>query len=131
MAALWDSVTQLYAYMAVVPIVPFALVYIGYAAFAKDKKRALRMAMDVTTALLIGSVTVLFNLIFGSSFGFYGILLILLLGAGLLGNLQYRKRGSVNLGRIVRAVWRLGFFVMGAFYLLFLAIAVGQTIWQA
>lgn len=131
MAALWNSVTQLYAYMAVVPIVPFVLVYVGYSAYAKDKKRAFRLAMDVTTPLLIGSVAVLFNRIFGSTFGFYGILLVLLLGAGLLGNLQYRKRGGVNVTRIVRAVWRLGFFVMGLFYVLFMAIAVGQSFWQA
>jgi len=131
MGAIWDIFKQLYAYMAVIPIVPFFLVYFAVSAYTRDKKRAIRMAMDVTTALLIGIVAVLFNGVFGSTFGFFGIMLVMLLGAGLLGNMQYRTKGEVNVKRIARAVWRIGFFVMSFFYLLLMAIGMGQSFWQA
>jgi len=124
---LWESAKQVYAFRAVIPVVPFVLIYLGYSAYFGDRKKAFRLAMDITTALLIGCVTVLFNRIFGSSFGFFGILLMLLLGAGLLGNLQYRSKGRVNAKRIFRGVWRIGFFVMSMLYILFMIMGMGQT----
>nr|WP_221401223.1 DUF3397 domain-containing protein [Paenibacillus phyllosphaerae] len=114
--------------MAVVPIVPFLLVYFGLGAYTGDRKRAFRTAMDVTTALLIGCVTVLFNTIFNSTFGFFGIMLLLLLGGGLLGNIQYRSKGLIDMKRLARAVWRIGFFVISVFYILLMCIGIGKSL---
>ncbi|MFC4103927.1 DUF3397 domain-containing protein [Paenibacillus xanthanilyticus] len=125
---IWEIIKHVYAVLAVIPVVPFVLVYFGLGAFTGDRNRALRTAMDVTTVLLVGCVAVLFNVIFSSSFGFYGIMLVLLLGAGLLGNVQYRKRGAVDVKRIARAIWRLGFFVMGVFYVLLMCIGIGKSV---
>ncbi|MBD2844411.1 DUF3397 domain-containing protein [Paenibacillus sp. IB182496] len=127
---LWDGLVQTYAILAIVPVVPFALIYAGYAAYVGDRKKAIRLAMDVTTPLLIGCVSVLFNQIFNSGFGFYGILLLMLLGGGLLGNLQYRTKGKLDARRIVRAVWRIGFFAMSAMYVLLMAIGVIGSLWR-
>ncbi|MFD0715125.1 DUF3397 domain-containing protein [Paenibacillus sp. GCM10027626] len=128
---IWVSFKHLYAVLAVVPIVPFLLVYFGLGAYTGDRKKAFRTAMDVTTALLIGCVAVLFNHIFGKSFGLYGILLILLIGAGLLGNVQYRLKGIVDIKKILRAVWRLGFFMMSFVYLVLMGIGIGQSFFAA
>ncbi|RXZ77122.1 DUF3397 domain-containing protein [Paenibacillaceae bacterium] len=123
----WDSAKYFYASLALIPVVPFILVYLGSSAVTGNRKKAIRNAMDVTTALLIGCVAVLFNLIFGSSFGFYGILLIMLIGGGLLGNLQYRSKGVLDIKRVTRAVWRVGFFAMGFFYILLMLIGIGKV----
>ncbi|WP_274651868.1 DUF3397 domain-containing protein [Paenibacillus humicola] len=128
MGWIWDLLSHVYAFLAVVPAAPFLLIYFGYGAYTGDRKKAFRTAMDITTALLIGCVAVLFNFIFHSSFGLYGILLILLIGGGLLGNLQYRSKGIVDLKRIFRAVWRLGFFLMSVFYVLLMFIGIGKSI---
>ncbi|ALS27340.1 hypothetical protein IJ21_19390 [Paenibacillus sp. 32O-W] len=122
------NVNYLYAVLAVAPVIPFALVYYIYGAFVKDRKKAFRMAMDVTTGLLIGCVAVLFDKIFNSGFGLYGIMLVMLLGGGLLGNLQFRKRGAVNVKHIVKVVWRLGFFAMSLLYVVLMCIGLGQTL---
>jgi hypothetical protein len=124
---IWESIKHIYALLAVIPIIPFLLIYFGYAALTGNRKKAFRTAMDVTTALLIGCVSVLFNKIFNSNFGFYGILLVLLLGGGLLGNVQYRARGSIDVPRIMRAIWRLGFFMMGLFYVVLMCIGIGKS----
>ena len=124
---IWESIKHVYATLAVIPIIPFLLVYFGLGAFTGDRKKAFRTAMDVTTALLIGCVAVLFDRIFHSSFGLYGILLIFLLGAGLLGNVQYRSKGNIDVGRITRVIWRLGFFIMGLFYVVLMCIGIGKS----
>ncbi|ANY69963.1 hypothetical protein BBD42_28260 [Paenibacillus sp. BIHB 4019] len=130
MGIIWESIKHFYAYMAVIPVIPFLLIYFGYGAIIQDRKKAFRLAMDVTTALLIGCVAVLLDSLFNNSFGLYGILLFMLIGGGLLGNAQFRKRGSVNVKRIFRAVWRLGFFTMSMLYLLLMFIAIGQSIFS-
>ncbi|CAM4144917.1 DUF3397 domain-containing protein [Paenibacillus alkaliterrae] len=128
MAMIWESITYLYAYLAVIPIIPFIIVLFGYGAFIRDRKKAFRLAMDITTAFLIGCVAVLFDNLFGSKFGFYGILLFMLLGAGLLGNAQFRTRGSIDAKKIFRTVWRLSFFTMSLLYVVFMCIGFGKML---
>ncbi|NIK75880.1 hypothetical protein FHS15_000980 [Paenibacillus castaneae] len=128
MDLVWQGIKYIYAYLAVIPIIPFAVIMFGYGAFIKDRKKAFRLAMDVTTAFLIGIVAVLFELIFGSKFGIYGILLFMILGGGLLGNAQFRKRGSVDAKKIFRTIWRLSFFTMSVLYIVFTFVYIGQLV---
>ncbi|SDT37541.1 Protein of unknown function [Paenibacillaceae bacterium GAS479] len=127
---LWESLKTIYALLAVIPFVPFAAVYGISRLVTGDAKKAFRHAMDVTTLLLIGIVAVLFNRIFTNSFGLYGILLLMLLGGGFIGNLQYRKRGKVETVKIIRAVWRAGFFIMGFMYVVLMATSITQHIFR-
>ncbi|MFX3633132.1 MAG: DUF3397 domain-containing protein [Candidatus Pristimantibacillus sp.] len=131
MAWLWESLRYTYAGLAVLPIIPFFLIFYGYKAYTRDRKKAIRLAMDVTTALLIGCVAYLMNNLFNSSFGLYGIVLIMLIGGGLLGNAQFRKRGSVDVKRIFRAIWRMGFFAMAILYIPLMCIAITKSIFMA
>ncbi|MGO4549113.1 DUF3397 domain-containing protein [Paenibacillus sp. 2TAB23] len=131
MEMIWDSVKHLYAYLAVIPIIPFAIVLFGYGAYVQDRKKGFRMAMDITTALLIGCVAVLFDRLFGSQFGLYGILLFMLLGGGLLGNAQFRKRGKIDGKKIFRTIWRLSFFTMSLLYILFMCLGIGKLMFTA
>ncbi|WP_028561629.1 DUF3397 domain-containing protein [Paenibacillus pinihumi] len=118
---------KVYAFLAAVPIIPFIIIYFGSKAATGDKKKAVRLAMDITTALLIGCVAVLFDMVFNSSFGIFGILLLLLIGGGLMGNLQHRTKGALDIKRITRAVWRLSFFMMSVMYILLMLIGIGQS----
>jgi len=106
-------------WLIVVPFIPFFLVYFIVIRKGNSRKQAIELAMDVTTFFLIFSVSALFNIIFQSKFGFYLILLLLLIAAGLIGSAQNRWKGRVNGKRLVRAVWRLGFVALSAGYLLF------------
>jgi hypothetical protein len=126
-----DSIKHAYAYLAVIPVIPFAIILFGYGAYIQDRKKAFRLAMDVTTALLIGCVAVLFDILFGSKFGLYGILLFMLLGGGLLGNAQFRKRGTIDGKKIFRTIWRLSFFSMSVLYVIFMCIVIGKLVLTA
>ncbi|MEK3882521.1 DUF3397 domain-containing protein [Paenibacillus sp. PL2-23] len=128
MGVLWDSIEKLYAIIALIPILPFAIVLIGYGAIIHNRKKALLMAIDVSNAFFILCVAALFNMLFDSAFGLYGILLVLVLGGGLIGNAQFRKRGSVDVKRVFRAVWRISFVAMAALYLVFMIILLGRIV---
>jgi len=110
-------------------MLPFAFVWLAVYIYKKEKKLATKRAMDVTTAMLIGVVAVLFNDVFDSTFGLYLLLLLFLLGFGLLGNLQQRAKGKVDLRRTARAVWRLGFMGLAAAYVLLMAIGLTKNLW--
>lgn len=116
--------------MSVVPIIPFVIVYAIALYRTRDKKLAVRLSMDVTTLFLVISVSALFNNLFQVRFGFYLILLLLLITAGLIGGAQNRWKGRVDGKRLFRAVWRLGFLTMSASYILFTFIGLIKYIFN-
>ncbi|PYI54659.1 DUF3397 domain-containing protein [Paenibacillus flagellatus] len=119
---------HIYAFSAAVPFVWFFALWIGVYYWRRDGKRATKLAMDVTTLLLIGSVSVMYYQLFHSNFGFFLILLFFLIGYGLVGNFQYRIKGRIDHRRIIRLLWRLGFLGLSAVYVLFLFIGLGKSI---
>jgi len=127
MAALWNALTTAYAVLAVVPIVPFMVIYTIVYVRSRDRKRAIKLSMDVTTFFLVGCVATLLNGL-GTSFGPYMILLFMLLVAGLIGNAQNRARGKIDAARLIRAVWRLSFFFMSVLYILLGTIELLQKV---
>ncbi|KTD88378.1 DUF3397 domain-containing protein [Paenibacillus etheri] len=127
MGLLMDSVIAL----SLIPIIPFLMVYFIGRGLKKDKKKTFMLAMDVTTFFLLLSVSALFNNLFDNGFGFYLILLIVLISTGLIGGAQNRLKGKVDGKRLFRAVWRLSFFFMSAGYLLFMFVGLIKYISQA
>ncbi|MCC3372844.1 DUF3397 domain-containing protein [Cohnella sp. REN36] len=127
MGSLWEALVSAYAFLAIVPVLPFLLVFVVAAARGGDRQRAIRLAMDITTAFLLGIVASLLNKLLGNQFGPYLILLFMLLGAGLIGNAQYRLRGKVNSMRLFRAIWRLSFFAMSVLYILLMLVELVRS----
>jgi hypothetical protein len=127
MGLLMNSVITL----SLIPIIPFLMVYFIGRGLKKDKKKTFMLAMDVTTFFLLLSVSALFNNLFDNGFGFYLILLIVLISTGLIGGAQNRLKGKVDGKRLFRAVWRLSFFFMSAGYLLFMFVGLIKYISQA
>ncbi len=117
--------------LSVIPIVPFLIIYFIGSGLKKDKRKTFLLAMDVTTIFLLLSVSAIFNIIFNNGFGFYLILIIVLICAGLIGGAQNRLKGKVDGKRLFRAVWRLAFFFMSVSYLLFMFIGLIKYISQA
>jgi hypothetical protein len=111
-----------YAVMATFSFLVFPLFWIIGYGIKGQKKVATRLAADITMIFLIGGVSVHINELFHTSYGFWIIVLFLLLLAGFIGNAQNRLRGKINPVKIGRAVWRLGFIVLGFLYVLFLII---------
>lgn len=113
-----------FVFLSAVPIIPFLLVYMIHYIWngRRNRRQSLLLAVDVTTVFLILSVSALFNHIFASGFGFYLIMLLLLIVGGLIGGAQNRMKGQVDVKRLVRAVWRLAFLGSGLAYIVFVII---------
>lgn len=120
-----------FAILSVIPVVPFLLIWLGGMLLNKDRKKVLRLAMDVTFVFLLFSVAALFNMVFQNQFGFYLILIMLLIAGGLIGGAQTRLKGKLDGKRLMRALWRLGFVVMGISYFLFMLVGLLKYISQA
>jgi hypothetical protein len=125
---LLNVLIHIYAFTAAVPFLWFFILWIGVYLWRRDTKKATKLAMDVTTLLLIGSVHAMFLQIFHSGFGFFLILLFFLIGYGLVGNFQYRMKGKLDHVKIVRLLWRLGFLCLSVVYLLFLVVGLIKSI---
>jgi hypothetical protein len=122
---MWNGLFKVYAIMAAFSFLIFPLVWVIVYGIKDNKKTASRLAADITMPFLIGAVASLYDQLFQTSFkGFWFIILFLLLLAGFIGNAQNRLRGKVDVIKIVRAVWRLGFLVLGFMYLLFFLLGV-------
>ncbi|TBL78135.1 DUF3397 domain-containing protein [Paenibacillus thalictri] len=129
MDAIVQWFSQIYSFMAVIPFIVFIILWGILYGITKDKKRATRTSMDVTAVLLIGSVSMMIKQIFGTSFGFWFLLLFFLVCAGLLGNLQNRTKGAVDLAKIAKVLLRLGFMLLSVCYILLLVIGVGKYVY--
>ncbi|XID95337.1 DUF3397 domain-containing protein [Paenibacillaceae bacterium WGS1546] len=124
MSSIWNALVQAYAFLATVPIIPFLIVYFSFALRGGDRRNAIRLAMDVTTAFLFGCVAMLLNTRFGTTFGPFFLLLVMLIGGGLIGNAQNRARGKIDVRKLARAVWRLSFFGLAVLYVVFMLLAI-------
>lgn len=125
MGRLLDVLVNVYALLGTVPFLLFPLAGLSAYLVVRDKKKAVRFAADFTMFFLIGSVSVIYDELFHTAVkGFWIVLLILLLLTGFLGNLQNRVRGRLDPDKLVRAVWRIGFLILAAAYLLLLIIGI-------
>jgi hypothetical protein len=128
MSGLVDWLQMVYKLMAAVPFVPFLLVWaIGYG-ITRDKRKATHRAIDVTALFLIGSVSIISKQLFNTDFGFWVVILVLLIVCGLVGNLQNRTKGKVNPWKLTKTLLRFSFIFLSASYMLLLCIAIGKYI---
>lgn len=124
-SALWNIILQLYAVLALLPFVSFFLFWAIAYAVKKERKKATQIAMDVTTLLLVGIVSSGIDNVFPNFIGgIWIVILIFLLMAGLIGNAQNRIHGQVDVRRLLRAVWRIGFFTLAVAYILLVLIGI-------
>lgn len=131
-SALWNAILQLYAVLALLPFVSFFLFWAVAYGVKRERKKATEFAMDVTTLLLIGIVSSGFDNVFPNMIGgFWIVLFVFLLMAGLIGNAQNRVHGKVDVRRLIRAVWRIGFFLLAFAYIFLVLIGIVKYFFRA
>lgn len=123
-----DLLLSIYAAFAVMPFLSFVLIWLLTYVFLRDKKKSTRLTMDITTLFLIGIVSAQWDNLFRSTFGFWLIVLVILIFFGLVGGFQTKEKGRTDLFKVTRVVWRLSFVGLSALYIILLLLIVGRNI---
>jgi hypothetical protein len=127
MDVLVSWISTLYAVLAVAPFITFVLLWFLVFYFLRDKKMTTRLTMDVTTFFLLGSVSLMWNQLFHTNFGFWMIALILLIAFGIIGGYQTHLKGKTDLLKVGRVVWRLSFLGLSTLYILLFFVHIGKN----
>ena len=130
MNMLLDWLHKLYTALALAPFVAFFITWFITYGLSRDKRKATHLSMDITTLFLVGSVAYMSRSIFGSGMLVWTIVLLFLVAAGMLGNLQTRVKGRVDLLKIARTLSRFGFIVLTACYVLLLFVGIGKFMFK-
>lgn len=81
--------------------------------------------MDITTFFLLAPVSFMYDEAVNSSFrGWSLILLLMILTAAVIGNLQNRLKHKVDIKRLIQVVWRLHFFILSAAYVILMIAGI-------
>jgi hypothetical protein len=113
---------QIYWLLSFIPFLSFVVIWFASYLITSDKKKSTRFSIDITSILLIGAVASQMHKLFGSWFGFWLLLFILLLTTGLIGRKQNELRGAINIPRILKIMLRIGFVVLSFIYVVLLII---------
>jgi hypothetical protein len=122
-----DGLSNFIALVVTLPFMAFLLLYLGFYLFFQERQPALKWSIDITMLLLIFSVAVMYNTIFESSFGFWLILIVLIILVGVLGGLQNQIRGVMNIPKLIKGAWRLGFLLLTFSYFLLFFWGIGKN----
>ncbi len=106
------------------PFIPFGLAWGAAYVYSRNTRLSTLRAIDVTVLFLAYIVQAMFDEVFGIAFGKYLLLLLFLISFGLLGGLQMQIKGAFDPVKIIRSIWRLGFFVLSLLYLLLLIVGI-------
>jgi asparagine N-glycosylation enzyme membrane subunit Stt3 len=117
-------VGSIYKALAYIPHLTFILIWFLIYFIKRDKKKSTRLAIDITTVLLLGTVSMQMQKIFNSWFGFWFMLLIILLITGFIGRQQNDLRGFVHFPKILKILSRIGFVVLSFVYVVLLIISL-------
>jgi hypothetical protein len=114
----------IYKALAYIPHLTFIVMLFIIYFINNDKKKSTQWAIDITTVLLLGTVAMQMQKLFNSWFGFWFMLLIILLVTGFIGRQQNNIRGFVHFPRILKILSRIGFVVLSFFYVILLLISL-------
>lgn len=114
---------NVFAAFATLPFITFFVIYFVAYIRTKSKKESVRWAVHITMLLLLFTVSQMFKAITGSAAGFWWMIIVLVIIAGLVLFLQWKIRQQIQLGRVVRSVWYAGFLLFSLAY--FILIPVG------
>lgn len=122
-----NLLSSIWGVLTTVPFLAFLIVYVLLLMASKNKRMAVRWAVNVTNVFLIHAVIVAYDQIWPDSITVWvWIVLSFALIASLLMWLQKQKRGRISLGKVSFSTWRISFLLFSlAYFLLF-----GTGIWK-
>lgn len=114
-------VSNILAFLFIMPFAGFLAVFIIGKLVTKNTRRSVHYALDYSTVFFIFSVHFLLKTIWGNSF-FWLIILILILTAMVFVIVHWKVKQDIDLKKVMKGFWRFNF-------LLFSLVYIGLTIY--
>ncbi|WP_285858819.1 DUF3397 domain-containing protein [Neobacillus niacini] len=114
-------VSNILAFLFIMPFAGFLAVFIIGKLVTKNTRRSVHYALDYSAVFFIFSVHFLLKTIWGNSF-FWLIILILILTAMVFVIVHWKVKQDINLKKVMKGFWRFNF-------LLFSLVYIGLTIY--
>lgn len=105
------------------PLIGYILVFVVSKQITNNHQRAVFLAIDVTTLLLIISVHFIVQTIWHQSF-FWLILIVVILIAMLFVFIHWKTKNEINLKRVMRGFWRFNFLLFSVVYLVLILLGI-------
>lgn len=119
--------SSIYGIIVIFPIVGYIIAFIISKLVLKNHKRAVFLAIDITTFIMIFSVHHIVKVVFNQSF-FWLIIIIMLIFAAILVLYVYKTKGEIEYEKIFKSIWRMYFLLLLVTYVLLIFIGLYQTI---
>lgn len=127
---MFDFIAKLYGFFATFPFIPFLIVYVIAVLRTRRPKEAVLWSVYITLFFLLSSVYSLFLVVTGSVVGFWILFFLLVLGASLPLYLQWRKRGEIIPGKVIRSSFFFGFFLFSLAYLILFVTGIINSMFK-
>ncbi|MBP2077538.1 DUF3397 domain-containing protein [Oceanobacillus polygoni] len=115
------------AFFITLPLIATTLIYVISIKKHRNKLRALHQAVNWTTILYIVAVSIMLNLIVGSSFSGWMIVLFLIALASVI-IFQWKNHTEVVFRKAIKIIWRFAFLLYFTLYILLALIGVIQRL---
>ncbi|MFY0545546.1 DUF3397 domain-containing protein [Brevibacillus sp. H7] len=128
MAVLVSIWSYLWGILTALPFVGFLLVYVVAYLWKRDRRLAVRWAVNITNFLLIHAVIVAYGVIWPQAVSaWWWVVGFYLVVVGLLAWLQIKLKGKISLRKISFSTWRLTFLLFGLVYLVLFTTGIWKT----
>jgi hypothetical protein len=125
LVSIWS---YLWGILTALPFVGFLLVYVVAYLWKRDRRLAVRWAVNITNFLLIHAVIVAYGVIWPQAVSaWWWVVGFYLVVVGLLAWLQIKLKGKISLRKISFSTWRLTFLLFGLVYLVLFTTGIWKT----
>ncbi len=111
--------SSIIATFVTIPLLGYIIVFVISKLVTKKHHKSVRIALDFTTCFLVISVHYFIKAIWGSSF-LWVILIVMILVAILFVIIHWKTKQEIHIGKVFKGFWRFNFFLFSCAYVLLL-----------
>ncbi len=115
-----NAIAWVVATLVTLPIVCFYLVYLISVKTTKNKKKSMKLAVDVSTTFFIIAVYYIAYEIWGLSL-FWALLSFIIIVAMIFTVIHWKVSEDIKLGKLLKGIWRFNFIL---FFLAYIVLSI-------
>ncbi|RXI98113.1 DUF3397 domain-containing protein [Anaerobacillus alkaliphilus] len=115
-----EAIAWVVATLVTLPIICFYLIYIISVKTSKNKKKSIKLAVDLSASFFIIAVYYIAYEIWALSL-FWVILILIIIVAMIFTVIHWKISEDIQLGKLIKGIWRFNFIL---FFLAYLVLSI-------